>query len=247
MPSSDYIKEDMIEADEISRLKAQLKTIEQIDCKKAVYYAELSHDLRQPLQAMKIFISLLKDENLTIPQARLTSQIEDSANHLNLWIDNLLEITKLESGGLKKHKTKFALNKMLQRLGAEYQAIASYKKQKLSYQGKNIEIRTDKILLERIIRNILHNAVKYSRGEIILRWYAIKNKVRIIIQDNGLGLKPEECRELFQAFYQCPRHYAQGTGLGLAVVKELTDILGIKVDLKSKWRKGTIFILTLPK
>ena len=245
-PTDDYIK-CMIKADEINRLKNRLRTLELVDCKKAIYYAELSHDLRQPLQAMKIFISLLKDENLTLPQAKLTSQIEDSANHLNLWIENLLEITKLESGGLKKRISKFSLDKMLQRISREYQAIAAYKKQNLSYRGQKIEIKTDKVLLERIIRNILHNAIKYSRGEIKIHWYETKNKARIVVQDNGMGLKPQECQKLFQAFYQCPRHDEHGTGLGLAIVKELTDILDIKVDLKSKLRRGTIFVLTLAK
>ena len=232
---------------EISQLKAQIKTMEQIECKKAFYYAELSHDLRQPLQAMRIFLSLLKDESLTPTQASLTTKIEETANHLNLWIENLLEMTKLESGGLKKKETRFSLNKMLTELAREYQAIATYRKQKLFYSGKDIKIKTDKILLERIIRNILHNALKYSRGEIKLNWYTLNNSIKIIIKDNGLGLKPQECRQLFEAFYQCPRHQEQGTGLGLAIVKELTDILGISLDLKSKWRKGTIFVLKLPK
>ena len=231
---------------QLEKLRRKIEQMERIECKKAYFYAEIGHDLRQPLQAVKLFTSLLKDENLSSEQAELVSKLEDSVEYLNFWLDNLLEITRLESGKLKRRLEMVDLSALLIKLASEYQNIAHYQKIELEYGGAKIRIQTDRILLERILRNLLNNALKYGRKKIEIRWYQLPQKVKIIIKDRGYGLKPEECQRLFKAFYQCPHNRELGYGLGLAIVKELTDILHIKIELKSKWKKGTIFILTIP-
>lgn len=232
---------------QLEKLRRKIEQMERIECKKAYFYAEIGHDLRQPLQAVKLFTSLLKDENLSSEQAELVSKLEDSVEYLNFWLDNLLEITRLESGKLKRCVETVDLSALLIKLASEYQNIARYQKIELEYGGAKIRIQTDRILLERILRNLLNNALKYGRKKIEMRWYQLPQKVKIIIKDRGYGLKPEECQRLFKAFYQCPHNRELGYGLGLAIVKELTDILHIKIELKSKWKKGTIFILSIPQ
>jgi len=231
---------------QLETLRQKIHQMEQIECKKAYFYAEIGHDLRQPLQAAKLFAALLKEENLSSKQTDLLSKLDSSINYLDFWLDNLLEVTRLESGGLKRQNTKVNLKTLLTRLAREYQEIAAYKKLRLVHRGNDINLITDAVLLERIVRNLLNNALKYGREKISLHWYEVPHKAKIIIKDKGYGLKPEDCQRLFKAFYQCPHNQTHGYGLGLAIVKELTDILNIKIELKSKWRRGTIFILSLP-
>ena len=124
--------------------------MERLECKKAYFYAELSHDLRQPLQAMKIFIALLEEENLNERQAELTAQIKNSASGLEAWLDNLLAITRLESGGLKRQDEEFSLDEFLKKIAGEYREITAYKKLRFLYSGNKITLKTDKILFNRI-------------------------------------------------------------------------------------------------
>lgn len=229
----------------IRQLERKIRQLERIECKKAYFYGELCHDLRQPLQAMKIFLALLREENLTEGQADLVAKAEASAHGLEAWLDNLLAVAGLEAGGLRRQDAEIDLSELLMRVAGEYKEIAAYKNWTFEAQGEKIKVKTDAVLLERVIRNLLHNAFKYGRGRVMLRWYAIPDRVKITVKDNGSGLNRDECRKLFRAFYQCPRDREQGTGLGLAIVKELTDILGIRIQIKSKRRRGTIFILTL--
>lgn len=216
---------------------------------KDLFYAEMGHDLRQPLQAVKILLSLLKDDSQSLSQFELISKIENSMGYLESGIDNLLEAARMEGSLLKQNYQKIRLDEILFPIAEEYRLIAVYKNLDLKYHGKRAEITTDGAMLARIVRNLLHNAIKFSRSKISLHWYELPDKIRIIIRDNGLGLKKEECSHLFKAYYQCPRDRknGQGCGLGLAIVKELTEALSIELKLKSKWKKGTIFTLTLPK
>ena len=210
-------------------------------------YAEIGHDLRQPLQAIKILLSLLKEDAPSLSQFELLTRIENAVIYLESGVENLLATAKLEGTQLKAHYVKVDLSKILRSIAEEYRIIAVYKNLDLTYGGKNITIKTDAVLLERIIRNLLHNALKFSRGKVNIHWYALPTKVRIIIKDNGFGLKKEECEHLFEAYYQCPKDRKQGCGLGLAIVKELAQALNINLNLKSKWKKGTIFVLTLQR
>lgn len=232
---------------EIKRLHSKIKRMERVSCQKAYFYGELCHDLRQPLQALKIFIALLQEEKLNTEQKKLLSKIESSTSGLEAWIDNLLAIARLESGGIQRCNKTFSLQMLMAKIAKEYQEIAVYKKINFVASGEEISITTDNILLERIIRNLLHNAFKYNRGMVAMRWYKTVQTVKIIIRDNGFGLRQEECRKLFRAFYQCPRNREQGTGLGLAIVKELSDILGADIKVKSKYRRGTMFVFSLPQ
>lgn len=212
----------------------------------AHFCARISHDLRQPLQALKIFIALLKEENLTSVQQNLVQKIEDSTDNLGRWLDNILEMARLECEGISRRDRCFRLDALLLRLGAEYREVAAGKGKGLNFSGGRLCVTTDEVLLERIMRNLLNNAIKYGREKIKLHWYRCGQTVRIYIRDNGAGLSREACRNLFKAFAQNIRHRHLGTGLGLAIVKELSDMLNIKITVKSKSGRGTLFVLSLP-
>ena len=231
---------------QLQKLRQQMQKIEQQACEQSYFYAQAGHDLRQPLQALKIFIALLKDENLTPTQTELVAKIDNSTADLSFWLDNLFETAKFGSHGVQRRDMTFELSVFLSKLAEEYREIAAYKRIDFEYSGSAASIKTDKILLTRIMRNLLNNALKYSRGKIRLYWYTLPHKVKIVIKDNGFGIKRKENAQIFTAFYQCLRHRQQGSGLGLAIVKGLAEALGAEVYVKSKWRKGTLAIVTLP-
>ena len=218
---------------------------EQLNQDKAYFYAQISHDLRQPLQALKIFLSLFREENLTDNQNKFLDKIDTSVNNLSFMLDNFLEAGKLDSGGITRKDKLFDLGKLLTDICEEYSDIAERQNISLIYFGKNIIINNDSILLERIFRNLLNNAVKYSRGQICVRWYQIKSIIRVVIKDNGCGFSTDMLQNIFKAYWQNTFHRGMGSGLGLAIVKELADILELDIKIKSKEGKGTIFILTL--
>ena len=157
-----------------------------------------------------------------------------------------MENAKSDSRRCHIRKHKFNLTELLLNLGREYQEIASYQGKTFHYRGQEIELNSDSISIERIVRNLLNNALKYGRGKISLHWYKIADKAKIIVADNGVGLKPEEQKHLFEAFYQCRRHKSLGSGLGLSIVKELADEFNISLNIYSKWKKGTIVVLQIP-
>ena len=231
---------------QLQKLQKQMQKVTQQACEQSYFYAQAGHDLRQPLQALKIFVSLLKDEQLTPAQKELVSKIDNSTSDLSFWLDNLFENAKLGSRNIQRHDTCFELSVFLSKIAEEYREIAAYKNISFEYSGATVHLKTDEILLARIVRNLLNNALKYSRGKIRLYWYILPHKVKIIIKDNGYGIKREESTQIFTAFYQCLQHQSQGSGLGLAIVKELAERLDAEVFVKSKWRKGTLSILTLP-
>lgn len=231
---------------QLKEAKQKLKKTEQQMCETSYFYAQAGHDLRQPLQALKLFVDLLKDEKLTTSQAELVNKIDNSTADLSFWLDNLLETAKLGSGGIKRQDSEFELSSFLSKIADEYKMIMDYKKGKFEYFGASLILKSDKVILARIIRNLLSNALKYNRGKINMHWYRLPQSVKIIIKDNGYGLRNTENKHLFEAFYQCMRHRGNGSGLGLSIVKELSEMLGAKVCIKSKWKKGTLAILTIP-
>lgn len=230
---------------QLQKLQQQIHKIEQQACEQSYFYAQAGHDLRQPLQALKIFVSLLKDEKLTPSQIELVNKIDNSTSDLSFWLENLFENAKLGSHNIQRHDNNFELSVFLSKIAEEYRDMAAYKKIDFEYSGAAVKVKTDMVLLTRMIRNLLNNALKYSRGKIRLYWYALPHKVKIVIKDNGFGIKREESTQIFTAFYQCLRHQHQGSGLGLAIVKELAEILGAEVVVKSKWRKGTLAVVSL--
>lgn len=213
---------------------------------KSLAYAKIGHDLRQPLQALKIYVSLLKEERLSPEGLNLVQKIQSSTDNLEVWLNNLFETAKLESGGIKCCNNSVQLDAFLSTLAQEYQEIARRQHLTLSYRGQKICVTTDKILLERIIRNLLSNAVKYSRRQIKMWWYATKDSVKIAVRDDGVGLDSGVKKHLFQAFCQAPEHRRLGSGLGLAIVKELAAIIKARVKVKTGVGKGTIFVIVLP-
>ncbi|MDD4557132.1 MAG: ATP-binding protein [Alphaproteobacteria bacterium] len=237
MDSQKMLKEAKRKAEEISRAKSY-------------FIVQASHDLRQPIQAIRMFLHRFKQEKMDKKQTEILSNIDSSVEGLSYLLDNLMDISKLDYGGIKSHSYQFDLKQLLQKLQKEYKEIAKVKEIEFSVKMFNAKIYSDPFFVERIIRNLLSNAFKFTKNFVELGMEKIdEKKIRIYIQDNGMGIKKSEQEYIFNEFFQSKGlkgHQKEGIGLGLPIVHRMAKALGASVSLESKANKGTRFTVDLP-
>ena len=224
------------------------KRAERLSDAKSYFLAQASHDLRQPMQALQLFISSLKEENLTLIQKMLVNKIEDSAINLHTLLDNLLDISKIESGGVKYQPQLFDIGILIENLAQEYQELAKKQNIQFHFVITHTIIYSDPILLERLLRNLLNNAFKYTKNKILFGTKKSHKKITLKIIDNGCGIPANEIDKIFDDFYQSsqqPNCRIQGVGLGLGIVKRIAKLLQTKIHIYSIPQKGSCFYFSL--
>ena len=219
------------------------------DLSKSFFLAQISHDLRQPMQALSIYVCSLLGEELTPEQYHIAKNIESSTNNLKNMLNNLLDISQIDARGLQYTPQILDSQELLKRIAKEYKTIA--KCQHINfYSGFHRGlIYSDSICIERIIRNLLSNALKYNGGKIIFGSRREQNYIRIFVIDNGCGISADEIDKIFTEFYQSKQikdNRNTGTGLGLAICKKLAQIIGTTIEVKSIEGRGTCFSFRLP-
>ena len=229
-------------------LQKAKKRAEELSDAKSYFLAQASHDLRQPMQALKLFISGLKEENLTVMQKVMVKKIEDSAINLNTLLDNLLDISKIEAGGVKYQPQIFDIGNVITALAQEYQELAQKQNIRFRYISLHKKIYSDPILVERLLRNLLNNAFKYTKNKVLLGTKLSGHFITVKIIDNGCGIAPQEQDKIFQDFYQSPQQPVcriQGVGLGLGIVKRIAKLLQTKIHIYTIPQKGSCFYFNL--
>ncbi|MDH5445701.1 MAG: hybrid sensor histidine kinase/response regulator [Gammaproteobacteria bacterium] len=222
----------------------------QADLSKSKFLAAASHDLRQPLHALGLFVDALENR-ITYPEVRnIVDNIRISTDALSDLLNSLLDISKLDAGVLEPKPTDFLLKPILQRIQTDFDEVASSKSLRLEVIDCDFVIHTDPSMLERILRNLVSNAIRYTnKGHIKLDCQLIKNQVQIEVHDTGIGIASEQQLKIFEEFYQIEnpeRDRRKGLGLGLAIVKRLADLLTIQLALKSTPNQGSTFSVTVP-
>ena len=216
---------------------------------KSYFLAQASHDLRQPMQALQMFIELLKEEKNTLRQKQVIQKIEDSAASLKALLDNLLDISRLDSDGIIIENASFDISELLCRLCKEYQSCAELQKIKIICRLQNSIIDSDSLLWERLVRNLLSNAVKYTKDKILISCRKKQKGTLISVADNGAGISKEESKLVFEEFYQSKNienNRSRGAGLGLSIVQKIARLLGADIKLRSSPGKYTVFSVFLP-
>ena len=238
---------DLIEAQ--NALKQAKDAAERANHEKSRFLAHASHDLRQPMQALKLYLAALAEHPLPQTLRELTNKAEISAENLRLMLDNFLDVSRLDVGGIKYHPREFDIGGLMLRIASESADLAAEKSIKFHCLGRKQTVWGDPVLIERIIRNLLENALKFTRNKIVLGSRKEKNKLRIMILDNGNGIIPEEKELIFKEFYQSRRQKGRqygGSGLGLAIVNKLTMLMKSRLDLDTIPGRGSCFSFTLP-
>ncbi len=216
----------------------------------AIFFAQVGHDLRQPLQALMIYLDLFDTNSFSPKQKVLWQKIVKSAGSLKMMLTNVLDFSKVEFGGIKACKHNVNMGILLSDLGQEYVTVAEVKNLDFEYFVCNCFVKTDAVLLERILRNLLSNAFKFAKKKVSMVCKEYTDKIIISVTDDGVGIHQDDMPHIFEEFYQGKNlqvYNNDGTGLGLAIVKKIADILNIKIKVNSTFNEGSVFAITLQK
>jgi signal transduction histidine kinase len=217
---------------------------------KSRFLAVASHDLRQPLHALNLFVAQLRTETDPNERKRLAARIDAAVANMNELFNALLDISKLDAGALSASVSEFPLNSVLKRIESVFTAAAREKGLRLRMVPCSAWIRSDAILLERILLNLVSNAIRYTdAGGIVLGCRRAGRDLKIEVCDTGIGIPEDQRRSIFGEFYQIPsldRTGREGLGLGLAIVERLCTLLKHSVGVASTVGKGSRFYVSVP-
>jgi signal transduction histidine kinase len=238
-------------AELVEELRAQKKTAEEANVAKSRFLAVASHDLRQPLHALELFVQALEDTSLPAHAQQLVANVRRSVDSMEELFDALLNISRLDAGVVHPRVGVIPLADLLDRLSFEYEAIARQKGLSLQIMDTSLYVKSDPTLLARILRNLVANAVRYTeRGRVLVGCRRRGDQVSIEVWDTGPGIPAGKHAEIFQEFTQLDdpeRDRRKGLGLGLAIVERLAQLLGHAVRLRSVVGKGSVFTVTVPR
>ncbi len=218
---------------------------------KSRFLATASHDLRQPLQTLALLNGTLRRISTNAMANEVLAQQELAIGSMSRLLNALLDISKLESGAIKPDPTDFAVSALFDELRREFADLASNKGLSLEVTPCDDSVHSDPSLVGQILRNLVSNAIKYTRAG----WVALRclhdqpSYVRIEVLDSGIGIPPEQLRYIYDEFYQVgvPSNTTrEGYGLGLSIVQRLVTLLAVKLEVESEVGKGSMFALTLP-
>jgi PAS domain S-box-containing protein len=236
-------------ARDITEQKLAWETAEMADRAKSSFLAAASHDLRQPLQTLKLLQAALEPHHPSGEARNLVAGIGQSLDTMTSILSSLLDVNRLESGNLRPSVSEFSLNEMFEPLARDFVAPAQERGLRLCIVRSGIIIRSDRPMLAEMIRNLLSNAVRYTdRGRILLGCRRTGDNVRIEVWDSGVGITEDELPHIFHEYYQGTGGAERGGfGLGLAIVKRLGNILQHRVEVRSIPGKGTRFFIEVPR
>ena len=219
---------------------------------KSRFLAAASHDLRQPIHALGMFVARLAQLSHDAPTRELIGHLEASVRALQNLLDGLLDISRLESKAVQIKLQKFPLNELFQRLDQDLAATALDKGLRLHIRPCTVWVQSDPVLLYRILLNLAGNALRYTeRGGVVVACRPTSDpaQVHIEVWDSGLGIAPEHQVAVFKEFYQIgnpARLSPQGLGLGLNIVQRSCQLLDHPLQLASRLGVGTRLRLRLP-
>jgi K+-sensing histidine kinase KdpD len=196
---------------------------------KTQFFTAASHDLRQPLHAMGLFAEALRQKNHDVEVAHLVNSINESVDALEGLFSQLLDITRIDSGGVEVEPRHFAMGDLFRKLRLHFEPIAFEKGLALRFRGDARIAHADPLLVERIARNLVSNAIRYtSDGSVLVSCRRRNGRLLLQVWDTGTGIDAREQSRVFEEFYQVPgverslQHERRGLGLGLAIVLAVT-------------------------
>lgn len=223
---------------------------EQANIGKTRFLAAASHDLQQPLNAARLFLGALADE-VASPRARdLLGRVDAALDSFDDLLGALLDISRLDAGAWPVSVSSLAVAPLLSRLVAEYRPQAEAAGLQLRVVPCDAAIQTDRHLFERVLRNLLSNAIRYTdAGRILLGCRRSGERLRIEVWDTGIGIAEDRLDRIFEEFHRignAPRNESTGLGLGLAIVDRISRLLDLRVAVSSRPGRGSMFAVSAP-
>jgi signal transduction histidine kinase len=229
------------------------RTAEAANRAKTQFFAAASHDLRQPLHAMGLFAEALRQRSHDPEVSALVNSINESVDALEGLFGELLDITRIDTGGVDVNPQPVRMRELFARLRLHFEPVAFEKGLMLSFHGEQRVAHADPVLLERVLRNLVSNAIRYSDdGGVLVSCRARAGKLLIQVWDTGIGIGEASLPRIWEEFYQAQSnrpleaHHRKGLGLGLAIVKRLTALMGAGISVHSRQGHGTVFAIEVP-
>jgi signal transduction histidine kinase/DNA-binding NarL/FixJ family response regulator len=234
-------------SEELGRLYQQL---EEANLAKSRFLAAASHDLRQPLHALNLFVTQLRNEKDQAEKSRVIARIDAAVVAMNELFNALLDMSRLDAGVLVPSISEFPIDRLLKRIEMTFTAAAREKNLRLRVVSNGSWIRSDFILLERILLNLVSNALRYTpAGGIVVGCRRRAGVLQIEVWDSGIGIPEDQQRNIFGEFHQlstAEQDHRGGLGLGLAIVDRLCRLLDHPIALTSKLGRGSRFVIAVP-
>lgn len=233
------------------KVEERTQQLQEANLSKSRFLAAASHDLRQPMHALSLFAAQLRYERDPVERDRLALRIDTAVANMNELFAALLDISKLDAGAMTASISEFPISRVLSRIAATFTQAARDKGLSLRMVLSSAWVRSDPILLEQILLNLVSNAVRYtSSGGIVVGCRRIGDTLRIDVCDSGIGIAADQQRRIFGEFYQVAvpsRSSKVGLGLGLAIVDRLCTVLDHPIGLASTLGKGSRFSVSVPR
>ncbi|WP_338465659.1 NahK/ErcS family hybrid sensor histidine kinase/response regulator [Novosphingobium sp. ZN18A2] len=222
---------------------------EQANRSKTSFLAAASHDLLQPLNAARLFVSALGERRLALPTRALVRQTAVALDSVEDLLEALFEISRLDSGAIQPDVTAIPLDQILSALRIEFAAIARGAGLALEIPDTALWVRSDLRMLRRVLQNFLSNAVRYtSKGTVSIHARAAGDTIEIDVSDTGPGIPADKLDTIFEEFRRLDGSAKiPGKGLGLAIVRRTSAMLGHEIDVHSREGEGSIFTIRVPK
>jgi two-component system CheB/CheR fusion protein len=232
-------------------------TADRANLGKSRFLASASHDLRQPLQTIRLLRGLLEQKISDTEALELLNRLDDAVTAMADILNTLLDINEIESGVVRPNVVNFPVAGLLERLGAEFAFHAKADRLEWRVVRSSLSVRSDPRLLEQMIRNLLSNALKYTAknhersapGRVLMGCRRQSGKLLLQVWDTGPGIPDAQLGAIFEEFYQVDnpaRERRNGLGLGLSIVRRLADLLGHPVRVESRVGSGSVFTIELP-
>jgi Na+/proline symporter/signal transduction histidine kinase len=239
--------------EELTRLNKELarakREADEANISKTRFLAAASHDILQPLNAARLYVTSMVERHGGGEDARLVHNIDASLDAVEEIFGALLDISRLDTGAMRPEVASFRIDDLLRQLKLEFVPLARAKNLELIFVPCSLSVRSDRRLLRRLLQNLVSNAIKYTgEGRVLIGCRRHRGQLRVEVHDTGLGIPKSKHRIIFTEFHRLDTgaRVARGLGLGLSIVERIARVLDHKIDVRSEVGRGSLFAIEVP-
>ena len=234
----------------VRQLRSQIEAVARANQEMTRFVASAAHDLRQPLHALGMFCATLEQRLMNAPEKPLVRNMMKAIESLEESFGAILDISRLDAGTVQKAPQDFPIRDVFRRLYQRFGGEAESRGLALRFRATRRVVLTDPLLLERVLANLVQNALRYTRrGGVLVAARRHSHAVALEVWDTGVGIPEDKKEMIFREFYQIEnpeRDRARGLGMGLAIVRRLCTLLDLRLELRSTLGRGTVFRMLVP-
>jgi signal transduction histidine kinase/ActR/RegA family two-component response regulator len=233
------------------RVQQRTRALQSANAAKTRFLASASHDLRQPVAAIGLMVSLLREQLTTPALRKMIDRVDEALASMEGLLKGLLDLSRLEAGTARARPQRVAVQALFDAIALHETESAERKGLRLRFRPTRLAVQSDPVLLEQVLRNLISNAVRYTeRGGVLVAARGRQGQVLLQVWDSGIGIADADQASVFEEFVQldnAARESARGFGLGLSIVRRSTRLLGHELTLRSVLGRGSCFSLVMPR